>query len=212
MKKCTAMALCFFIFGCQQNYPSDTTPINLDFIKLPKESCATTIPSGYKISNINDFVSKLSTLKLQKDDFETEIAYHQRLNNQLLKLGIDPNKTYYFSKRLDPESIKYDLDSGTLTIKSYEISNDSDLFGMGSNLYKVGIEFLYDKYNDTSLNIHKLKHKIGSYIGQNAFGARVLVTQYREDDFGIAQKALADPKSRERKIHSSDDSIRRILT
>lgn len=128
-----------------------------------------------------------------KDEFETTEEYRSRLRKSLLETGGQYPSAVFVKWNLDPQYIRYDADTQTLTIKEYAVSNLSPesetLFGRDSLLARRGINNEYTVLtDDLVLTFEHQEEVTGSFVGQNAFGATTRIQKLSHHVSGVFER------------------------
>jgi len=140
----------------------------------------------------------ISQVPIQKDTFETSAQFEDRRLLSLQSIVESPvtSFTHVDDKFIDDESntIRYDADEQRVLFTDYFFSNEFD--PAQDILRSSG---LIDRYSEAyiSFNIHVQDTVLRTYLGGNALGASIEVTEIRRDFLSIAQLA----PNRERSYH-----------
>lgn len=193
MKKCS-IAICAMLTatltGCQQPTPyasqAVTPPTSNTDNPTAQEQCTQLFASKPAVTNIHKLVATLEKANLKKDDFETTDAYRDRIAADMAKLGINTEKSYYFSVRLNPEHIAYDADRQILSIDALAITGKSvstlHLNLDGQSASSIGTS------DDIALPLYVSDKTTDSYMGQNAFGAVGSIDAIKHVQYGIYER------------------------
>ncbi|MEJ5979126.1 hypothetical protein WG901_20910 [Novosphingobium sp. PS1R-30] len=136
--------------------------------------CSVYLGQVLALDSFATIAAKLRTIPTLKGEYETTAAFEARA--AAARAGA-PGKVI-IRGMLDPEYLTYDADNGALKVQAYALSNYvanySGVFGYGQPLYgKVDYGGLGNR--DVVVADHEVP--VGSYIGSNAFGAKVRVTR-----------------------------------
>lgn len=129
-----------------------------------------------------------------KEEFETTAAYEQRRDKALQVLA----PQYLIWAPVDLKYVRYNADTQTLLVETYALSNTgisrhelSAIFGFGSVLEKGGIHIEYSPLaNDGNIAwaLPERTEDVGTYTGQNAFGAMVTVAKQAQLSRGVFER------------------------
>jgi hypothetical protein len=124
----------------------------------------------------------LKKMPATKGEYETTVAYEARM---AAARGSLPS-TLIVAYKLNPEYLKYNADAGSLDVISYALRNIntdySAVFGYNTPYYD---KVEYNSFDNLDLVLSQTERFTGSYIGSNAFGARVTVDKIFRVDKAI---------------------------
>jgi len=159
-----------------------STPIDVD---------AENLPPNYRGHSCRSIAKKLSSLKLEKSEFETTAAYEDRLAS-LATLPVSGAVLLKDAVAFIPEvsllTEKYDADQGTLNVQTY----------WGLSIQVLNSSLVLSEKIESDLRSAK------TYEAANAYGRKVLVQSSSYDTCGIA---FANHKSREHPPTSINESF-----
>ena len=127
----------------------------------------TVLPKGYKGDDIASIYNFLSNKYPQKDEFETKEAYESRINSTMPTVVLAFVRDRANGLRWDNDWLEYNPETELMTINIH--TNPSSRIRRSPNIIKIKRTEVINK----------------SFIGQNAFGAKVKGSLFKAIDYGI---------------------------